>query len=205
MKGGEKYLERQANSRQVPKDSQIMKDKNYYDVVYAWFQCKSDREEKTNIRSVSYSDSKFVTIGEECGIDRRSASKYVGKLLDLGLLEKDDTNKRYVLKQLENSTATLVPYATLRQLVNSLNRNSVNLFVYLINRYLGSQETEFIVTHKEMKEHIGISSSSTSNNVVINDILNTLHRLGLVQYELRQIEPTKTQMFVTRVCNVLPE
>ena len=53
MKGGEKYLERQANSRQVPKDSQIMKDKNYYDVVYAWFQCKSDREEKRNSLSGS--------------------------------------------------------------------------------------------------------------------------------------------------------
>jgi len=69
-------LERQSNSRQVPRDAQIMKDKNYYDVVYAWFQCKSDKDDN-NLRTVSYSDSKYVTIGEECGIDRRSASKYV--------------------------------------------------------------------------------------------------------------------------------
>ena len=182
-----------------------MKDKNYYDVVYAWFQCKSERSAETNIRTVAYADSKYVTIGEECGIDRRSASKYVTKLVDMGLLSKDDTNKVYVLNKLENSTATLVPYKTLRQLVNSLNRNSINIYVYLLNRYLGSKETEFIITHKELKERIGISSSSTSNNIVINDILDILKRLGLISYELRQVEPTKTHMFVTKVCNVLPE
>ena len=178
-------MERQANSRQVPKDAQIMKDKNYYDVVYAWFQCKSERENESGIRYLDYSEAKFVTIGDECGIDRRSASKYVNKLLDMGLLEKDDVNKRYLLKQLENSTATLVPYPTLRQLVNSLNRNTINIFVHLLNRYLAAGETEFIITHKELKDRIGISSSSSSNNIVINDILDILKRLGLVAYELR--------------------
>ncbi len=203
-KGGDRVLERQANSRQVPRDAQIMKDKNYYDVVYAWFQCKSEREDKTGIRYLDYSESKYVTIGEECGIDRRSASKYVLKLLEMGLLEKDDVNKRYLLKQLENSTATLVPYSTLRQLVNSLNRNTINIFVHLLNRYLAAGETEFIITHKELKDRIGISSSSSSNNIVINDILDILKRLGLIAYELRQVEPTKTHMVVTSVRNVLP-
>ena len=38
----------------------------------------------------------------------------------------------------------LVPFTTLRQLVNSLNRNSINLFVYLLTRYLGNDETSFV-------------------------------------------------------------
>lgn len=203
-KGGESTLERQANSRQVPKDAQIMKDKNYYDVVYAWFQCKSERDEKSGTRYVPYSESKFVLIGEECGIDRRSASKYVQKLLDMGLISKNDSKREYELKQLENSFATLVPYSTLRQLVNSLNRNTINIFIHLLNRYLAAGETEFIITHKELKDRIGISSSSSSNNIVINDILDILRRLGLITYELRQVEPTKTHMVVTNVRNVLP-
>lgn len=70
----------------MPKDSQTMQDKNYYDVVYAWFQCKSERETASGIRYLKYSEAKFVIISEECGIDRRSASKYVNKLLDMGLL-----------------------------------------------------------------------------------------------------------------------
>jgi len=180
-----------------------MKDKNYYDVVYAWFQCKSDWSQ--NERIVKVADAKFVTIGEECGIDRRSASKYVNKLIALGLLEKDEERKIYILKALPNSSATLVPFPTLRQLVNSLNRNSVNIFVHLLNRWIANDEKEFIITHKELKEHIGISSSSTSNNVVINDILDILRRLGLIIYELRQVEPMKTQMYVTKVTNVLPD
>ena len=197
-------MEIQSNSRQVPKDSQIMRDKNYYDVVYAWFQCKSEREIASGIRYLNYSEAKFVTISEECGIDRRSASKYVNKLLEMGLLEKDDANKRYLLKILENSTATLVPWNTLRQLVNSLNRNTINIFVHLLNRYIASCETEFIITHKELKERIGISSSSSSNNIVINDILDILVRLGLITYELRQVESNKTHMVVTSVRNMLP-
>lgn len=203
-KGGESTLERQANSRQVPKDAQIMKDKNYYDVVYAWFQCKSERDEKSGIRYVPYSEAKYVQIGEECGIDRRSASKYVQKLLDMNLISKNDSKRNYELKTLENSFATLVPYSTLRQLVNSLNRNTINIFIHLLNRYLAAGETEFIITHKELKDRIGISSSSSSNNIVINDILDILQRLGLIVYELRQVEPTKTHMVVTNVRNVLP-
>lgn len=120
-------------------------------------------------------------------------------------MRKDDDNKVYVLEQLESSAATLIPFETLRKLVNSLNRNSINIYVYLLNRYLASKEAEFIITHKELKEHIGISSSSTSNNVVINDILEILSCLGLVEYELRQVEPTKTHMVVTKMRNVLPK
>ena len=61
---------------------------------------------------------------------------------------------------------------------------SVNLFVYLLNRYLSNGETSFVVTHKELKNRIGLAISTTSNNIVINDILDILRRLGLITYEL---------------------
>ena len=60
----------------------------------------------------------------------------------------------------------------------------MNLFVYLLNRYLGNGETSFIVTHKELKSRIGLATTTTSNNSVINDILDILRRLGLIEYEL---------------------
>lgn len=181
-----------------------MADRNYCDLVYAWFQCKSDWDNK-DIRTVPYKVATFVNIGNETGMDRRSASKYVKQLIKMGLLEEDDDKKVYVLKELQASSAMLVPFTTLRQLVNSLNRNTVNLFVYLLNRYLGNGETSFVVTHKELKGRIGLATSTTSNNIVINDILDILRRLGLITYELQQVEYDKTNIVITKVSNVLPE
>ena len=181
-----------------------MADRNYCDLVYAWFQCKSDWDSQ-DVRSVSYKVATFVNIGNETGMDRRSASKYVKQLVKMGLLEEDDKRKVYILKELQASSAMLVPFTTLRQLVNSLNRNTVNLFVYLLNRYLGNGETSFVITHKELKNRIGLATSTTSNNIVINDILDILRRLGLITYELQQVEYDKTNIVITKVSNVLPE
>ena len=86
-----------------------MADRNYCDLVYAWFQCKSDWD-----RSVSYKVATFVNIGNETGMDRRSASKYVKQLVKMGLLEEDDKRKVYILKELQASSAMLVPFTTLR-------------------------------------------------------------------------------------------
>lgn len=180
-----------------------MADKNYCDLVYAWFQCKSEWD--GNSRVVPYKVATFVNIGNEIGMDRRSASKYVKQLLKMGLLVEKNESKNYELTELQSSSAMLVPFTTLRQLVNSLNRNTVNLFVYLLNRYLGNGETSFVVTHKELKNRVGLAISTTSNNVVINDILDILRRLGLIQYELQQVEYDKTNIVITKVSNVLPE
>ena len=43
------------------------------------------------------------------------------------------------------------------------------------------------------------------NNIVINDILDILQRLGLITYELQQVEYDKTNIVITKVSNVLPE
>ena len=180
-----------------------MADKNYCDLVYAWFQCKSDWDGE--VRVIPYKTATFTNIGNEIGMDRRSASKYVKQLVKMGLLEEDEKQKVYILKALQSSSAMLVPFTTLRQLVNSLNRNSVNIFVYLLNRYLGNKENSFVVTHRELKSRVGLAVSTTSNNIIINDILDILKRLGLIKYELQQVEYDKTNIVITEVSNVLPE
>lgn len=195
-------LQIQKNSRQVPTNMDVVKDKNYYDLVYAWFQLKSDWWQ--NIRYVSKKDASFVTIAEECNIDRRSASKYVKYLVSIGLLKYDDQRKWYVLEDLANNESTLVPYPVLSKLLHSLSHNSVSIYTHLLRRYVAAQEHEFIVTYKQLKDYIGISSSSSSNNNIIGDILDVLDRLGLITMELRQMEENKTMIFITQVANVLP-
>ena len=193
-------LKIQPNSRQVPKKEQVVSNKDYCDLVYSWFQCESKMV--VNERLVSKVKVKYSQIGCELGMDRRTVAKYIKKLIDLELISITD-NGDYKLHQLEANAATLVPYLTLRQLINSLHKNSVNIFVYLLNRYLANNEQSFYVTHYSLKKFIGISTSTTSNNVVITDILKTLKLLGLVDYEVCHTSACKLNILIKRVNNAV--
>ena len=42
MKGDEKYMTINKNSRQMPKLKSIVSSKEYCDLLYAWLQCNSE-------------------------------------------------------------------------------------------------------------------------------------------------------------------
>lgn len=148
-----------------------MSNKNYCDLIYSWFQCESNLIDGE--RLVPKSKIVYSEMADSLGLERRTVSKYVKKMIEMGLLAICGDGS-YKLCKLEPSTATLVPFVTLRQIMNSLHKNSVSIFVYLLNRYLANGEEGFYVTHFSLKKYIGIATSTTSNNVVISDILNTL-------------------------------
>ena len=112
-----------------------------------------------------------------------------------------EEEKRYKLNYLDKSVSSLIPYETLRKLNNSLNHNSISLFVYLLKRYIANGEKEYNVTMAQMKKFIGIAHTTTSNNEIITDILEVLNLLGLVEYEYRQVEQDKTLLFITKMNN----
>ena len=193
----------QKNSRQVPRAKTIMRDKNYFDLVYAWFQCQSDKDNEFKERIISVKKATYTAIAKDCNIDRRSAAKYVRRLVELGLLKKDESGDNYFLTLLPKDAATLVPFPTLRQLVNSLNRNSVSLYTYLLNKYMACEEKAFQETYFNLKSQIGLSVKTKSNNIIIRDILDILQRLGLLTFELRQVEVDKIILLIKSVTNVL--
>lgn len=180
-----------------------MSNKDYCDLVYSWFQCTSILDEDGVTRFVPISQVNFSAIGRELGMDRRTVGRYVKKLYEQELLE--DVGEKTILKILERTAATLVPYPTLRQIQNSLHRNSVSIFVYLLNRYIANSETPYFVTYNELKKYIGISISTASNNVVVSDILKTLRALQLIDYAVIQTEATRCNIQIKTVTNVLPE
>lgn len=77
--------------------------------------------------------------------------------------------------------------------------------MYLLKRFIANNEKEYPVTMSQMKNFIGIASNTTSNNEVINDILEVLELLGLVKIERRQIEENKTLLVVVEVNNKIKE
>ena len=181
-----------------------MANKNYYDLIYAWFQYNSEVNDD-GMRYVLKSNASFARVGEECQLERHSVSKYVKYLLDRGLLTENKEEKVYFLGKLDASAATLVPYPVLRQLLNALSRNAVSLYVYLLDRYIAEGEKSFQNTYSHLKSQIGISTKTQSNDIVIKDILDVLRRLSLVEYHVEQTEYDKRILIIDKVTNVLPK
>lgn len=191
------------NSRQIPSIKIYTADKKYFDLLYGWLQEVSYSEKIGGIttRYVNKKDIVFQVLGDKFNIDRRTISGKFKNLITMGLIEEISSEKRYKINYLDSSVSSLVPFDTLRMLNNTLSHNSISLFVYLLNRYIANGEKEFIVTMTQMKEFIGIATTTTSNHEIITDILKVLEKLGLVEWEYRQVERDKTQIFITRVNN----
>ena len=196
-------LQIEANSRQVPSVETYTADKKYCDLLYGILQEMSYMEKigETAVRYVNKSDITFEKLADRIGLKRAATSKKFKYLIEIGLIEYIEDEKRYKLNYLDKSVSSLIPYETLRKLNNSLNHNSISLFVYLLKRYIANGEKEYPVTMAQMKKFIGIAYTTTSNNEVINDILHILQLIGLVEYELRMEEENKTVIYVTKVNN----
>ena len=62
-------LKIQPNSRQVPKAKTICASKKYYDILYAYLQCISERDENGN-RYFTKKDINFSRLGEMFNLSR---------------------------------------------------------------------------------------------------------------------------------------
>lgn len=195
----------QSNSRQIPNTKSVTANKEYFDNLYSVLQEKSHLEvtpEGEHIRYVEKKEISWVELAKCTKTSRQTVATRFKKLENLKLIQEDKENGRYILTYLERSLCTLVPQETLRKMNNALSRYAVSLFVYLMNRYIAANESEYIVTMAQMKDYIGIATSTTSNNNVITDIMEVLMKLGLIKYDYR-MEEGKTHLYITKVDNVI--
>lgn len=59
---------------------------------------------------------------------------------------KERNKETYELIQLDKNIASLIPYATLKLIVDTLNENSISAYIYLLNRYYGNNCEPFQFT-----------------------------------------------------------
>lgn len=187
----------QKNSRQVPKVAEITSQKNYSDVLYGFLQTNSIRDENSGKRYVPKNLAKKVALAEALGISRQTVTTRYNKLIALGLIQ--DTAQGPVLIDIPANQAFLIPQETLRKLVNALNENSITTYVYLFNRYIANAEQPYEFTLTQLKSQCGLGIASSSNNYIINDILEVLKALGLIEYHYE----TKRHGDVTKTLYIL--
>ena len=218
MKGGMIFLikkEYEKNSRQMPATSTIVREKDYCDLLYAWLQCNSERiDVNSRGRRILKSKVKWTAIerdftrklidgSEEKVMSRKTIAKYFQHLLDKGLIFCND-DEFYYLTVLDQHDANLIEYETLSKLMNVLQKNSISIYNYLFNRYFASGKQPFVATIKQVKDFIGIATTTTSNNAIVSDTIDILKRLELLDYKLIITEDNKTLMEFQWVRNKLP-
>ena len=198
----------------MPSTVSIVREKDYCDLLYAWLQCNSERESvNSSKRRIHKSLVKWVAIErdftrvdsegkEEKVMSRKTIAKYFGHLLEQQLVYEEDDY--YYLTVLDNNQANLIEYTTLTKLMNVLQKNSISIYIYLFNRYYANGCSPFIATLKQIKDFIGIASTTSSNNIIVDDTLDILKRLGLLDYHLVRKEE-KTYLEFLKVRNSLPE
>lgn len=197
------------DSRQVPKKKEYMANKMYSDIIYAWLQVHSYRREGENIRWIPKNEVKFTVIAEALGISRQTVSLKFKKLLseELNLITFNKQLNRYELTQLSNNVAMLIQNGTLSKMVSALNENAINVYVYLFNRYWANKCKPFEFTIDQIKSNIGISTSTRSNDYIINDILSVLKKLGLLKYKIitkRKNSEVHSIFQMETMCNEIP-
>lgn len=180
-------LKIQPNSRQIPKARNICSNKKYYDILYAYLQCISERDAESNKRYFYKKDINFSKLGEIFNLSRQTVSTKFKNLKELGLIE--EVNKdTYQLIELSADIASLVPYNTLKLITDTLNDNSISTYIYLLNCYYGNDCRPFQFTLDQIKGYIGISTSTRSNNDIVTNILYVLEKIGLIKYSLSTVK-----------------
>lgn len=198
------------NSRQMPAISSITREKDYCDLLYAWLQCNSEREtidspqriiEKRKVKWTAIEKDFTRTLADgtvEKTMARKTIAKYFKYLEDKGLIKEGANENYYYLTTLDAMEANLVEYQTLAKLMNVMQKNSINIYIYLFNRYYANACEGFETTLRQIKDFIGIATGTTSNNVVVNDTLEILARLGLLSYKISsegiQVEWVKNKL-----------
>ena len=175
-------LKIQPNSRQIPKAKAICADKKYYDILYAYLQCISTRDEVNGIRYFSKKEINFSKLGDMFNLTRQTVSTKFKNLQQLGLVIEDKDN--YKLVELSADIASLIPYNTLKLITDTLSEHAISTYIYFLNCYYANGNRPFQFTLDQVKSYIGISTSTRSNNDTITNILYVLERIGLIKYSL---------------------
>lgn len=206
-------MEIKKNSRQIPSVPTITREKDYCDLLYAWLQCHSERiTMDSEGRRINKSLVKWTAIEKdfvrtlsdgttEKVMSRKTIAKYFKYLEDKGLIQLQDDGY-YYLTILDATEANLIEYNTLSKLINVLQKNSLSIYVYLFNRYYANGFQPFVATIKQIKEFIGIATTTTSNNIIVDDTIDILKRLGLLDYRIKT-EDNKSYLEFQWVKNAL--
>ena len=177
-------------TRQIPKIEKICANKKYHDILYGYLQDHSQWDGiQGHRRYIDKSLINFSQIGKLLGISRQTASTKFQNLVKLGLVtDAPDQEGRYYLTILPAEVAGLIPEPTLKLIIDTLSEHCISAYLYLLLRYIANEEEPYTFLLTDIKKHIGICTTTRSNDQVITNILFVLQRIGLIKYSLTTLQ-----------------
>ena len=124
----------------------------------------------------------------------------------MGLIIFNQEKNRYELVVLDKKIANLIPVETLRKLISTMNENTINVYMVLINNWYINDKMGYTIYLNTIKSSIGLSTTTRSNNYIISDILEILQKLGLINYELQNTVSegkVRSTYFIKNISTVL--
>lgn len=199
------------DTRQMPCRKEVTSEKNYCDLLYAWLQCNSERVTlHSRDRQIEKKRCQFTNIEREMTdsqgqkvMNRKTISKYFHWLEDNGYIVED--GKYFKIRVLEPEEGNIIYFKTLSILMNVFRQHVIDIYQYLYSRFCANNKQPYIVTVSQMKNYIGITTGTTSNNAIVMDSLDILRRLQLLSFRYVQTEEKKTNIEIEWVVDRLPE
>ena len=169
--------------RQIPSSKKYCANKSYTDELYAYFQHLSQRDEN-GMRFFYKKDVNFTQIGEAFEISRQTVSSKFKNLEKLNLIVLSEDKTKYYLTILDKTDATLLPYSLLEYMLDALSERGYSTYCYLFNRFWANNQQPFEFTYEQLKIHLGLCTTTRSNDHIITNNLISLAKNDLISYEL---------------------
>ena len=157
------------------------------DLIYGYLSCESNYDAVNKERYISMTKVGNLKPYMAAMVQKttRTVTNKIDKLVESGLLREAVKNEEAVYILTENSERyQLVNYDILFYLLINRSPQSIRVYVYLLNKYLWKKETKehYIFTLEEIKEALGYADSTKTAVKIIDNILNSFYREGLIKW-----------------------
>lgn len=121
-----------------------------------------------------------------CNLDSRKLKAHIQKLMDKGLIKEEMIGEypSYTFPYDYDGGYQLIDYEMLWYLVSTRSKSSLQIYVYLLNKYLWKAQTEekYVFTNKELQVALGYSENTKLANSIMSNILESLSREGIIKF-----------------------
>ena len=151
------------------------------------------KEKKLYLTKKNFKKNKKI-ICELCELNAQSLRRHIEKLKEKGLIQecdivigdKKEIYPSYTFQYDAKTKYQIIENEMLWYIVSTRNRQAVEVYVWLLNKFLWKQESEetFIFTNKDIMKAIGYSGESANALVskMITNILESFKREGVINY-----------------------
>lgn len=123
-----------------------------------------------------------------CGTTAKTITNRVNKLIERGLVESGTVDGAlcYYFPYDYNGIYKIISQEMVGYLVSTRNSQAIRIYLYLLN--CSTQKDDYVFTIKEIKKALGYSETTKSIDNVINNVLASFQREGVVDFHKEQFD-----------------